>query len=98
MQLTVSQSETLHGIWEELIALGFDLADMGQNSYSINAIPAGIEGIDVRDLIGQMLVTASRKNMMQRPRCKSVWLGLWPRRCCTGGTVSFSGRNVVYGR
>ena len=61
MQLTVSQSETLHGIWEELIALGFDLADMGQNSYSINAIPAGIEGIDVRDLIGQMLVTASEK-------------------------------------
>ena len=34
---------------------------MGQNSYSINAIPAGIEGIDVRDLIGQMLVTASEK-------------------------------------
>ena len=61
MQLTVSQSEILHGIWEELIALGFDLADMGQNSYSINAIPAGIEGIDVRDLIGQMLVTASEK-------------------------------------
>ena len=61
MQLTVYQSETLHGIWEELIALGFDLADMGQNSYSINAIPAGIEGIDVRDLIGQMLVTASEK-------------------------------------
>ena len=61
MQLTVSQSTVLHGIWDELSSLGFDLADMGQNSYSINAVPAGIDGVDVCDLIGQMLATASEK-------------------------------------
>ena len=41
--------------------LGFDLADMGQNSYSVNAVPAGIEGVDACDLIGQMIATASEK-------------------------------------
>ncbi len=61
IQLTVSQSIVLKGMWDDLSVLGFDLSDMGQNSYSINAVPAGVEGIDVRDLLGQMIVTASEK-------------------------------------
>ncbi|HIY49093.1 MAG TPA: DNA mismatch repair endonuclease MutL [Candidatus Barnesiella excrementavium] len=61
MQLTVSQAAVLRSIWNELIALGFDLADMGQNSYSVNAVPAGVEGVDACDLIGQMIATASEK-------------------------------------
>ncbi len=61
IQLTVSQSTVLKEIWDDLLALGFDLSDMGQNSYSINAVPAGVEGIDVCDLLGQMIVTASEK-------------------------------------
>ncbi len=61
IQLTVSQSTVLKEIWDDLSALGFDLSDMGQNSYSINAVPAGVEGIDVCDLLGQMIVTASEK-------------------------------------
>ncbi len=61
MQLTVSQAAVLRSIWNELTALGFDLADMGQNSYSVNAVPAGVEGVDACDLIGQMIATASEK-------------------------------------
>ena len=61
MQLTVSQAAVLRSIWSELTALGFDLADMGQNSYSVNAVPAGVEGVDACDLIGQMIATASEK-------------------------------------
>lgn len=61
MQLTVSQATVLKSIWDELMALGFDLADMGQNSYSVNAVPAGVEGVDACDLIGQMIATASEK-------------------------------------
>lgn len=61
MQLTVSQAAVLREIWDDLTALGFDLADMGQNSYSVNAVPAGIEGVDACDLIGQMIATASEK-------------------------------------
>lgn len=61
IQLTVSQSATLLSIWDDLAALGFDLADMGQNSYSINALPTGVEGVDACDLIGQMIATASEK-------------------------------------
>lgn len=61
MQLTVSQAAALQSIWNELAVLGFDLADMGQNSYSVNAVPAGVEGVDACDLIGQMIATASEK-------------------------------------
>ena len=71
MQLTVAQAAALQSIWDELAALGFDLADMGQNSYSVNAVPAGVEGVDACDLIGQMIATASEKehdakNSLQR--------------------------------
>ncbi|MCP9612170.1 DNA mismatch repair endonuclease MutL [Coprobacter tertius] len=61
IQLTASQSVILESIREDLQFLGFDISDLGNNSYSINGIPSGIEGINVETLIWSMIDTATEK-------------------------------------
>lgn len=66
---TMLFSEPLHFSMTELLALpqvlpqlqqlGFELVDMGQGSYSINAVPAGLEGVDVTRLISELVAKAA---------------------------------------
>ncbi|MDO5571083.1 MAG: DNA mismatch repair endonuclease MutL [Bacteroidales bacterium] len=51
----------LEEINEDLKFLGFDLNNMGGCSYSINGIPSGIEGLDIKELIHSMVDTAKEK-------------------------------------
>jgi DNA mismatch repair protein MutL len=44
----------------ELTAIGFDLSDLGGNTYAINGVPAGTEGLDPVALIQQMVEDASQ--------------------------------------
>jgi DNA mismatch repair protein MutL len=45
----------------ELEALGFELTNIGQNSYAINGVPAGIDGLDNVTLVNDMLADAAEK-------------------------------------
>lgn len=58
VKLPASDSVVLGTILEEMRTLGFDLTDMGDNSYAINGIPAGLEGLDMPSLIGEMVSSA----------------------------------------
>ncbi|MEG0949212.1 MAG: DNA mismatch repair endonuclease MutL [Bacteroidales bacterium] len=51
----------LEGILDDLHFLGFDLNNMGGCTYAINGIPAGIEGLDVSNLLHSMVDTAREK-------------------------------------
>ncbi|MGL4292057.1 MAG: DNA mismatch repair endonuclease MutL [Bacteroidales bacterium] len=51
----------LESVLQDLHFLGFDLNNMGGCTYSINGIPAGIEGIDVTSLLHSMVDTAREK-------------------------------------
>ena len=51
----------LESILDDLHFLGFDINNMGGCSYSMNGIPAGIEGVDVISLIHSMIDTAKEK-------------------------------------
>ena len=44
-----------------LTGLGFDLSDLGGNTFAINGIPAGIEGIDPVNLLRRMVTDANDK-------------------------------------
>ena len=55
---SVAESVALGGIREELSAIGFDLGDLGGGTYSVNGVPAGIEGLDVAGLLRGMVHTA----------------------------------------
>ena len=61
IQLTTAQLAILQNIMADLQFLGFDLSDMGNNAYSVNGIPSGIEGVNIETLIWNMLETATEK-------------------------------------
>ena len=61
VQFAPSDAVILEKLLPELEAIGFDLTNLGQQSYAVNGIPAGIEGLDivmllqgiVNDAVGQ---------------------------------------------
>ena len=61
IRLTASQAAVLATVTEELSALGFELSDMGQYSYAVNGVPSGIEGVNVQQLVDQIIESASGK-------------------------------------
>ncbi len=61
LQLPPSEAVILQNITEDLNAIGFDLSDLGGGSYAINAIPAGIEGLNPVELLRSMVHTAMEK-------------------------------------
>lgn len=40
---------------DELAAMGFEMSDLGGSTFALNAIPEGLEGIDARQLVRDML-------------------------------------------
>ena len=58
---TAAQVAVLPCIWDDLSFIGFDLADLGGNTYSINGIPSGLENIDsvgtLQDMVEKVIET-----------------------------------------
>lgn len=61
IQLPPSEAVVLEHLQDELRALGFDLQSLGGGSYSLNAIPAGTEGLHAETLIRNIIDTAMEK-------------------------------------
>ncbi len=61
VQLTAQEVVTLSQVIEEMTAMGFDLSPLGDNTYSVNAIPEGLEGIDVVSLVRDMVAGAQER-------------------------------------
>ena len=59
IQLSASEAVTFQTIMPMLTGLGFDLSDLGGNTFAINGIPAGIEGIDPVNLLRRMVTDAT---------------------------------------
>ena len=59
VQFPASLAVLLNKVLLEINNMGFDLTDLGQNSYSINGVPAGLEGIDCKALLVSMLDDAA---------------------------------------
>ena len=58
-QFAPSDAVALAKVLPELEAMGFDLADLGQNSYAVNGVPAGLDGVDSVALLRTMVADAS---------------------------------------
>ena len=55
LQLSSSQNAIMESINEEVSAVGFDVSYLGDNSWSINGVPAVIDGVNTRAAILQMI-------------------------------------------
>ena len=61
VQFAPSESVVLQRILPELAAVGFDLSDLGGNSFAVNGVPAGISGIAPVALLQRMVADAAEK-------------------------------------
>lgn len=53
----------LEKVISEMKLMGFDLSNMGRNSYAVNGIPTGIEGLDISKLVGEMVNSALEEDV-----------------------------------
>lgn len=61
VQFSPSDTVILQRILPELARMGFDLTGLGQNSYAVNGIPAGLDGLNIIDLLRNMVSDAVDK-------------------------------------
>ena len=52
----------MDGILPELTDLGFDLSNLGGNTFAVNGIPAGLDGLNPVSLLQQLLSDAADHN------------------------------------
>ena len=85
-QFTPAETVVLQKIMPELGKLGFELSPLGGGSYSVNGVPAGLEGVDyvklLKDMVGEAAETGasvadgvSRKLALQLARSAAVPYG-----------------------
>ena len=55
MELTMGEALTFEAISEEIASLGFDVSSLGGNTFVLNAIPAGIEGLSPVKLLTDII-------------------------------------------
>lgn len=55
ISFTPRQATVLPYLLEDFSFMGFDLSDLGSNSYSINGIPQGLDNIDVVEVLQDMV-------------------------------------------
>ena len=57
VNLPTSNEAALQKVLSEMQTMGFELSDMGGGSYAVNGIPAGIEGLNISALVGDMVTS-----------------------------------------
>ena len=55
IQFSPSEAVVMQQLIPELSSLGFDLSDLGGNTFAVNGIPAGLDGLDPKTLLHQMV-------------------------------------------
>ena len=51
VQFSPSEAVTVNQMMPELTNLGFDLSDLGGNTFAVNGIPAGLDGLDPKGFL-----------------------------------------------
>ena len=59
VQFAPSDAVLLEKLMPELANVGFDLSDLGGNSFAVNGIPAGTDGMDPVRLLHQLVADAN---------------------------------------
>ncbi|WP_106830428.1 DNA mismatch repair endonuclease MutL [Parabacteroides pacaensis] len=77
VEFTVSEAAMLAGLLNDLYYIGFDLSNLGNNSYAINGLPPGIENKSpvelIKDIVNRAIETGGG---VKEEICKSMALTL----------------------
>lgn len=63
MELSVQENTIFQSVREEIKSMGFELTDLGDNTYAVYAIPEGLEGINVLQLVHDMIGSVQEKGV-----------------------------------
>lgn len=58
LHLSASQCVTLQGLLPDMEKMGFALSPLSGNDWSVAAVPAGLDGVDINSMIHQMIDSA----------------------------------------
>lgn len=72
VHVSPSEVPVLEEIMEDMTALGFDLSSLGGGTYAINAVPAGIEGLNPETLVVDMLHAAIEKGCKVKEEVQDI--------------------------
>lgn len=72
VHFSASEIPVLEEIKDDLLALGFDLSNLGGGSYAINGVPAGIEGLNPERLVTDLVQTAIEKGVHVKEEVQSL--------------------------
>jgi DNA mismatch repair protein MutL len=88
LYLNPSGMVQLEKAMSELESLGFELTDMGRNSYAINGVPAGIDGLDNVTLVNEILADTAEKGTSSKEEMdRTMALSLARRAAIPQGQV-----------
>lgn len=63
LQFPASDEVILKNVMPEMSAMGFELDNLGGGSYAVNAIPAGLDGVNPLRLVQDIVVSAKEKGV-----------------------------------
>ena len=58
IQYSISDAMLLEEMTDEIRALGFDVVPLGQGSFSLNGVPMGLDGLDPKKVLSNMVESA----------------------------------------
>ena len=61
IQCDKADAFVVEDLMDDISSLGFELSNLGGGAYSINGIPSGIEGVDIDNLLHEMVISAKAK-------------------------------------
>jgi DNA mismatch repair protein MutL len=77
LQFSPSEEEVLKQMMDDLSNIGFDLADLGGGSYSINATPVDVQGLKLSDMLhGMISLTLEAGKSMKEEISHNIALSL----------------------
>ncbi len=68
LHLSAAQSVTLQGLLPEMEQMGFALSPLGGNDWSVNAVPAGVDGVDASTMVHQIIASVDEGGMPLKKR------------------------------
>ncbi len=77
IEFTAAEAAVLPVLLEDMRFIGFDLSNLGNNSYAINGLPAGLENVDqivlIKDIVSRAIETGCE---VREEICESIALAL----------------------
>lgn len=68
LHLSAAQSVTLQGLLPEMEKMGFSLSALSGNDWTVNAVPSGLDGIDMSSMINQIVESVENGGLPLKKR------------------------------